>query len=439
MKKDFKWTLILAAVIFLRATVKVYAQSVTKTQLNISVAGIEYDDVGFTKLKESIRNNKKVQDVKQSFSQNTARLSLTYPGDATALWDEIPSDVKKPFKITTIESNRIDLQLKIATTANTMAGANTTTPSTTTTNNDDCKNCYWNLCKYDVLKSFGGAIYKGINLDNGTFYYNCDNGIVTEKVIKINGYGVITGITTDTLLISSGPIGTKWGVFNIENNNELLGVMAGGDLSTKDVGGYTLIAKNVSTEAGGKTYKDVIVVNSKGYSKDLFFGSHFYSTNFYYAKGVGLIRTDTLNFGSDPVAAINKVNDTKTLYKGGSVVKNGMDETLIGLWKYHDAKTNADSYYKFLADGTFEYYTGSATEANKRKGINYWKIEGRGYDKDGAVIDLTWAGAGSVLREAVAKKNDAATGKPALAFTLNGTVLFISADNKAPWNQNELN
>ena len=116
-----------------------------------------------------------------------------------------------------------------------------------------------------------------------------------------------------------------------------------------------------------------------------------------------------------------------------------MDETLIGLWKYHDDKTNADSYYKFLADGTFEYYTGSVTEANKRKGINYWKIEGRGYDKDGAIIDLTWAGAGSTLREAVAKKNDPATGKPALAFTLNGTALFISADNKAPWKQNELN
>ena len=51
-----------------------------KNQLNISVAGIEYDDAGFTKLKEGIKNNKKVQDVKQSFSQNTAKLSLTYAG-----------------------------------------------------------------------------------------------------------------------------------------------------------------------------------------------------------------------------------------------------------------------------------------------------------------------------------------------------------------------
>jgi hypothetical protein len=438
MKKDFKWTLVLVTFIFLPATVKVYAQTVTKNQLNISIAGIEYDDAGFTKLKENIRNNKKVQDVKQSFSQNTAKLSLTYSGDATALWDEIPADLKKPFKINTIESNRIDLQLKSTTTTNNAASTTTTAPSNTTTNNDDCKNCYWNLCKYDVLKSFGGAIYKGINLDNGTFYYNCDNGIVTQKVIMVNGYGATTGIVTDTLLISSGPIGTQWGVTNTENKNELLGMMAGGDLSMKSVGAYTLIAKNISTTAGGKKYNDVVVVNSKGYSKDPI-GSNYYSLNLYYAKGVGLVRTDTLNYSSDPVAAINKANDTKTIIASGSVVKNGIDETLIGLWKFHNASTNTDAYYKFLADGTFEYYSGAVTEANKMKGINRWKIEGRGYDKDGAVIDITWAGAASVLREGIAKKNDPATGKPAIVFTLNGTAMLVSADNKAPWKQEELN
>ena len=154
---------------------------------------------------------------------------------------------------------------------------------------------------------------------------------------------------------------------------------------------------------------------------------------------MGLIRTDTLNYNSDPVAAINNVNNTKTIYSSGSVVKNGIDETLVGLWKYHDAKTNADSYYKFLADGTFEYYTSTVTEANKMKGINRWKIEGIGYDKDGGVIDLTWAGAASVLREGIAKKNDPVTGKPAIVFILNGTAMLISADNKVPWKQNELN
>jgi hypothetical protein len=434
MKRDIKWLLVFTTLISLPATEKINAQAGTNTQVNISVSGIEYDDASFTKLKESIRNNKKVQDMKPSFSENTAKLSLTYSGDAFILWDELPASVKQPFKITTIENKRIDLQLKNSTNANTnvVPVTNANPVSNTPPNNDDCKNCYWSMCKYDVLKSFGGAIYKGINRDDGTYYYNCDNGIVTQKVVTVNGYGVVIGITTDTLLISSGPIGTKWGVINADNKNELLGLMAGMDLSMRNVGGYTLIAKNLSTEAAGKTYKDVIVVNYKGYSKDPFFGNNFYSSNFYYAKGVGLVRTDTLSFDSDPVAAINKVNDTKTVYRGGSVVKNGIDETLIGLWKYHDPATNKDSYYKLNADGTFEYYDGKVSEATRSKGINHWKIEEGGYNNNGvAIIDFTWAGGGYTQRDNLAKKNDPATGKP--AFTLNTTILFVSADNKAPW------
>jgi len=431
MKRDRKWLLILAPLIFLSTSMKVFAQTGVKIQLSISVAGIEYDDAAFTKLKLNIKGNKKVQDFKQSFSQNTGTLTLAYAGDANSLWDEIPADLKQPFKITTIESNRIDLQAKNSAVVNTPSTNNSNT--NTSANNDDCKNCYWNMCKYDVLKSFGGAIYKGINRDDGTFYYNCDNGIVTQKVVTVNGYGVVVGITTDTLLITGGPIGTKWGVINTDNKNELLGLMANMDLSMKNVGGYTLIAKNISTEASGKAYKNVVVVNYKGYSKDPFFGNNFYSSNFYYAKGIGLVKTDTLNFDSDPVAAINKVNDTKTVYSGGSVVKNGIDETLIGLWKVLDPAAKKESYYKLNPDGTFDYYDGPVSEATKSKGVNHWKIEEGGYNKNGvAIIDFAWStGNGYVMRQDLQKKNDPATGKPAI--TLNTTTMLVSADSKAPW------
>ena len=133
-----------------------------------------------------------------------------------------------------------------------------------------------------------------------------------------------------------------------------------------------------------------------------------------------------------PLAAINMPSNLKTVYSGGSVVSNGIDATLIGLWKYHDTKTNADSYYKFNADGTFEFYAGSVTEANKSKGTNRWKIEEGGYDKNGvAIIDISWAGGGGyTMRENLRKKNDPATGKPAI--TLND-VMLVSGDNKAPW------
>ena len=227
MKREFKWLLLIAVLIFLPATIKLYAQTGAKTQLSISVAGIEYDDAGFTKLKESIKSNKKVQDVKQSFSQNTAKLSLTYAGDATQLWDEIPAAVKQPFKITTIESNRIDLQLKNSTAVNTTPVTNANTVSNTTANNDDCKNCYWNMCNYDVTKSIGGKLYKGMITEYGTVYYNCDNGIVLQTSLNINAYGSTVIAGTDTVLISSGPVGTKWGIINADDKNELLGVMSG--------------------------------------------------------------------------------------------------------------------------------------------------------------------------------------------------------------------
>jgi len=430
MKREFKWLLLIAVLIFLPVAIKLYGQTGIKTQLSISLAGIEYDDAGFTKLKESIKSNKKVQDVKESFSQNIAKLSLTYAGDATQLWGEIPAAVKQPFKITTIETNRIDLQLKNSTAVNTAPVTNAGTASKTTSNNDDCKNCYWNMCTYDVVKSIGGKLYKGVITGYGTVYYNCDNGIVLQTSLNINAYGSTVIAGTDTVLISSGPVGTRWGIINVDEKNELLGALSGNDFAMKNSGGYTLIAKNISTEANGKAYKDVIVANYKGFSKDPFFGTNFYSVNFYYAKGVGLVRTDTLNFDSDPVAAINKTNDLKTVYSGGSVVRNGIDATIVGLWKYHDIKTNIDSYYKLNADGIFEFYTGSVTEANKSKGINHWKIEEGGYNKNGvAIIDLTWAG-GYTMRDNLQKKNDPATGKPAI--TLN-ELMLVSADNKAPW------
>jgi hypothetical protein len=426
MKNNFKW-LPFAALLLLFTTGKLFGQN---SAINISVAGIEYDDAGFTRLKEKIKTNKKVQDVKQSFSQNTAKLTLTYAGDATALWDELPGEIKQSFKIITIDAGHIDLQAKNSSAGSNIPVTNTASNTNTSSNNDDCKNCYWNICNYDVIKSFGGKMYKGINTDSGTYYYNCDNGIVVCKHMMVNGYGVITSTITDTLLISGGPVGTTWNVNIIDYKSNGVEKLVGWDFSNSGKEGYKLIAKNITTTVGGKIYKDVIVVNYKGYSLNSFFGNGFSNMNYYYAKAVGLIRTDTLNFDSDPVAAINKQNNEQTIYSGGSVVKNGIDESLVGLWKSHDPNTNKDAYYRLNADGTVDYYDGAVTEANKVKGINHWKIES-GYNNKGmAIIDFEWAGAKDVLRFDLSKKNDPVTGKPGIL--LNQTLL-VAADNKKPW------
>lgn len=420
MRKNFKWLPFIA--LFSFYSISIQAQINT---INISVAGIEYDDAGFTKLKESVKSNTKVSDLKQTFSESTAKLTLKYTGEASSLWDEVPASIKQPFKIITIDNGRIELQLK-------NAPATSTPPATASSNNDDCKNCYWNYCVYDVLKSFEGKIYRGINKDDATHYYNCDNGVLVHKIMTVNGYGVVTAITTDTILISNGPIGTKWSVSAWDYKGDGLAKAIGLDLSSSNGAAHTLIAKGITTTINGKTYKDVIVVNDKGYSTNALFGNSFYSTNYYYAKGVGLIRTDTLNFQSDPVQAINKTSDEKTIYSGGSVVKDGIDESIVGTWKSYNTTTKKDGYYKLNGDGTFDYYEGGLDEASKWKGINHWKIEPGGYDKNGtAILDIIWeSGKGYINRYELTKKNDPATGKPAILW--NGYML-VSADNKKPW------
>jgi hypothetical protein len=168
------------------------------------------------------------------------------------------------------------------------------------------------------------------------------------------------------------------------------------------------------------------------------------SINAYYIRGDSIAKIQELELNADPQVGVKQyrtdnagstaaTEPTKLPQQGNTVVKNGIDETILGLWKYHDPTTNKDSYYKLNADGTFDFYDGTVSEANKSKGINNWKIEEGGYNKNGvAIIDFAWAtGKGYVLRQDLQKKNDPVTGKPAI--TLNTTTMLISADNKAPW------
>lgn len=400
----------------------------TAHQIIIAVQGIDYDDPSFGLLKESIQKNKKVSAFTQSFNEGTATLTLSYLNNAQTLWSEVPQTTKDFFKVRSIEDYKLTLSSKNAATNNSVSS--NSPGNSSNAKDDDCRNCYWDICHYDVVKSFGGKLYKGINFDNGTFYYNCENGIVLQKVMTVNGYGTVTGIQTDTLLITGGPVGTQWGVRDNKSENDLLSAMMGADLSFSNKCAYTLVAKNITTEVEGKKYDDVVVVNFKGVSTDPFFGTSLNSINHYYAKGIGLIRTDTLNFYSNPVEAINKKSDKKSVYSAGSVVKNGIDESIVGLWKYHEPKSGKDMYYRFNENGTFDFYYNSVAESNKLQGTNYWKIEGRGYEQNGtAVIDLTWSGGNTTVRYELQKKNDPATHRPAL--DMQGAIL-VSEDKNNP-------
>ena len=408
----FARLIILLALAFLNYN---YCKAQTNTkisanQINVSITGIEYDDPGFALLKESLQKTKNVSSFKQSYDQGTAKIALTYKGNAQTLWDELPKTTKQFFKLTGINDNSIELQSKNALNENTVSAINTTS-APNSNKNDDCKNCYINLCKYDDIKTFQGVAYKQMNKDDGTYYYNCDNGVLVVKQVIKNGYGVTTNITNDTILVSSGPIGTKWGLRS--NASSFLG------LNSQYFTVNTLIAKGITTKVNGITYTDVIVVNSITKSSDNFLGgSSNTSVNNYYAKGVGLIKSENTDPDKDPLEGTKKSKAFENL-------PGIIDNSIVGSWKYHDA-SGMEMTYKFNSDGTYEYYVGS-DKWFKDLTCN-WKLNGN-------KIEMLRSDIKDPYSFFFQKKNDPVTGKPELTIQFRGDEYrdYISLDGKAPW------
>lgn len=403
--------------------------------ITISINGIEYDDPAFSKLKENLQKNKNVSSLKPGYDQGIATLSLNYTRLAQDLWEELPQTSKQSFKLASINDNHILLESKNALKTNATPNASSATNTAATDN--DCKNCYFNLCQYDGTKSFQGKIFKAINYDEGTYYYNCDNGVLVKKIVYKNGYGQTTNITNDTIFMSNAPIGTTWGVKGKEGEEDMfLGV------KTRDFARYALVAKGVSQTVNGKVYNNVIVVNYRFDNKGLF-GENSGSVNYYYAKGVGLIKTENLDDKSDPISKLK--NTTEGGEKSGTHGNDAAAQTsnennattnlsissskvpidpasLVGTWRYQNGNTT--TYWKLNADGTYDYYSGAMTEANRYKVKCNWEL-------DGGLIMVTFCeGDKYKNRYDIEKKNDPATGKPTLV--INGYAYF-SMDNKKPW------
>ena len=161
MKKYFICSWAVAILVSFQINTLAQTKTVSKNQITISITGIEYDDPSFGLLKESLLKNKNVTALKPGYDQGVAKITLSYPETAITLWEEIPKTTKEFFKLTTIDDTHIELTTKTAVAQNNNVTVN---PSLATANkvDDDCKNCYWNMCNYDVVKSIGGKSYKGI-------------------------------------------------------------------------------------------------------------------------------------------------------------------------------------------------------------------------------------------------------------------------------------
>jgi hypothetical protein len=111
----------------------------------------------------------------------------------------------------------------------------------------------------------------------------------------------------------------------------------------------------------------------------------------------------------------------------GPVVKtiavNGLDPTIVGTWKYEQGTTI--TYWKLNADGSYDYYTGALTPANRSKGTCSWSFD-HGVFTTSCEVDKHQSSG----RYDFEKKNDPKTGKPTIV--VNGYV-YINVDNKPPW------
>ena len=388
MKKDFtslRCLLIILLLIFIQSQSLAQNKTPQKTsnkEITISITGIEYDDASVIKLRETIKLNMKVKEVSPGYSGGTAKISLQYSGKATELWDELPQTVKQPFKVIAIDNIHIELKKD--------GQKQTETSKTTTaitTKKEECITCnYYKDCRYDTTLIFDGAIYKGMK--SGTqkgYYYYCDNGSLLRKYL-----GTDKKYYSQTLFKSNEPIGASW-AYTIQNG---------------DTYRHVIVAKGIAIKVGSTTYNDMMIVYNN------------YVTIFrndYYAKDVGLVKSDTLDKKYDPLKAI--------------AMKGKVDQSIAGLWKHHNTLVDMNLYYKFNSDGTYEYYAGPVHSVNQMpKGKCYWRI-------NGDVLELYSGEWDDLVKLVIQKKNDPVSGKPMLIIPAGAAEnrSYFSEDGKAAW------
>ena len=189
--------LIFSLILFTTIGIAQSANSVT-----ITVSSTEYDNPSLTGLKEYLKTNSKVKGLKSTFNNSVATLSFTYYATADELWDEIPADKKQTFKLTSIDSKTIKLQvIKSA-------------PVAATNGKTNSKNCgcdYFPLCKFDKSRSFMGEVWKGLDNNGKVTYYHCANGILKAKYELFDNFeGNSLGFATFTALKYNEPKGASW-------------------------------------------------------------------------------------------------------------------------------------------------------------------------------------------------------------------------------------
>lgn len=83
-----------------------------KDTIDILIPDIEYDDANLSLLKESIKNTRGGKLLGMQYKSSAALLQISYKGSSTQLWDQLPADSKKAFKIVEVNENNMTLAVR---------------------------------------------------------------------------------------------------------------------------------------------------------------------------------------------------------------------------------------------------------------------------------------------------------------------------------------
>lgn len=296
--------------------------------VTITVSGTEYDSPGLTGLKQYLKTNSKIKGLRSTFNNAVATLSFTYTEDADVLWDEIPADHKQAFKLNSIDSKTIKLQVAKSAAVSATAGKT------------DTKNCgcdYFPLCKYDKTRSFMGELWKGFENNGRITYYQCAKGILKAKYELFDNFeGNSLGFATYTAFKENEPKGSSW-------------------KETVDINGakyyyeHIIIQKNSSIKVDGREYSDAIKVRKIVQAASLFYQGvpqnlmQIEYGHTYYVKGVGAFT------GKNVVELENSKAETAP---GNSTANENSKHRL-----FYELTNYKWGVYIFLPDGNVRKFT----------------------------------------------------------------------------------
>jgi hypothetical protein len=83
-----------------------------KDTITIVVANVDYDDSDLNNLKENLKTMKGAKPVSMQYKSGNATIEVAYKGTSTNLWDNLPVDIRRPFKLMEATDNSLSLKFR---------------------------------------------------------------------------------------------------------------------------------------------------------------------------------------------------------------------------------------------------------------------------------------------------------------------------------------